>query len=275
MPNDTPWPRVSIVTPSYNQGQFIEETIRSVLLQGYPNLEYLIMDGGSTDESVATIQKYAPWLSYWVSEKDQGQSHALNKGFRRCGGELVAWQNADDYYLPGALHALAQAHHAQQMDVYFGHMHIVDQTGVRKRSQCYTPYSLRANFYEGIVMASQATFWRRELFERVGYLDEGLHYTMDREFFLRLGIKGCRFHLINKFLGCSRSHQAAKTTSQAALWPAERRQIDERYGIKRPARRMMLVLLLLRRTACYLWQGNYGYAFTGLRRRLHLGRRGG
>jgi glycosyltransferase involved in cell wall biosynthesis len=269
-PNGSPWPKVSIVTPSYNQGQFIEETIRSVLLQGYPNLEYIIIDGGSTDESTLIIQKYAPWLSYWVSEQDHGQSHAINKGFRRCSGELVAWQNSDDYYLPGALHALARAH-CLRADVYFGHIHLVDQTGALIRSQCYTPYSLRANRYEGIVMASQATFWRRDLFERVGYLDESLHYTMDREFFLRLGLKGCHFSLVNRFLACSRRHAAAKTTGQVALWPAERQRIDERYGIKRPAQRLMLALLLLRRAGYYVLQGHYRYAFKGLRRRLHLG----
>jgi len=90
LPDGRPWPKISIVTPSYNQGQFIEETIRSVLLQGYPNLEYLIIDGGSTDGSVEIIRKYEPWLAYWVSERDGGQSEAINKGFRRATGEIVA-----------------------------------------------------------------------------------------------------------------------------------------------------------------------------------------
>src|SRR5437016_13438199 len=92
----SPWPRISIITPSYNQGRFIEETIRSVLLQGYPNLEYLIIDGGSSDESVEIITKYSPWLAYWVSEKDHGQSDAINRGLRRATGEVVAWLNSDD-----------------------------------------------------------------------------------------------------------------------------------------------------------------------------------
>ena len=87
-PDGSAWPRISIVTPSYNQGQFIEETIRSILLQGYPDLEYIIIDGGSTDQSVEIIRKYEPWLTYWVSEKDRGQSHAINKGFERASGEI-------------------------------------------------------------------------------------------------------------------------------------------------------------------------------------------
>ena len=109
LPDGSPWPRVSIVTPSYNQGQYLEETIRSVLLQGYPDLEYIIIDGGSTDESVTIIEKYAPWLAYWVSEPDRGQSHAINKGFARATGEIYAWLNSDDYYWPGAIVIAARA----------------------------------------------------------------------------------------------------------------------------------------------------------------------
>ena len=104
-----PLPRITVVTPSYNQGQFIEATIRSVLLQDYPNLEYIIIDGGSTDNSVAIIQKYAPWLAFWVSEKDHGQAHAINKGFARATGDIYAYLNSDDYYEPGALNGCARA----------------------------------------------------------------------------------------------------------------------------------------------------------------------
>jgi glycosyltransferase involved in cell wall biosynthesis len=102
-PDGSLWPRISIVTPSYNQGQFIEETIRSVLLQGYPDLEYIIIDGGSSDETVEIIKKYEPWLSYWTSEKDRGQAHAINKGIERISGEVFNWINSDDLLLPGAL----------------------------------------------------------------------------------------------------------------------------------------------------------------------------
>lgn len=102
-------PRITLITPSFNQGAFIEETIRSVLLQGYPNLEYIIIDGGSTDATVAIIQKYAPWLSYWTSERDRGQSDAINKGLVRATGEWTNWLNSDDFLQPGALRRLVQA----------------------------------------------------------------------------------------------------------------------------------------------------------------------
>jgi hypothetical protein len=109
MPDGNPWPRISVVTPSFNQGRFIEETIRSVLLQGYPNLEYIIIDGGSRDNSVEIIRKYEPWLTYWVSEKDHGQSHAINKGFAHCTGDISNWINSDDLLTSGALPAVALA----------------------------------------------------------------------------------------------------------------------------------------------------------------------
>jgi glycosyltransferase involved in cell wall biosynthesis len=102
-PDGSPWPRISIVTPSYNQGEFIEETIRSILLQGYPELEYIIIDGASKDDTVAVVEKYAPWLAHWESEKDRGQAHAINKGYARCTGEVIQWINSDDFLAPDVL----------------------------------------------------------------------------------------------------------------------------------------------------------------------------
>ena len=103
------WPRITVVTPSYNQGIYLEETIRSVICQGYPNIEHIIIDGGSSDDSIEVIQKYEPWISYWVSEKDKGQAHAINKGFRKSTGAWVGWQNSDDTYAPRTFAAIAEA----------------------------------------------------------------------------------------------------------------------------------------------------------------------
>src|SRR5438270_3751687 len=109
-PDGSAWPRISIVTPSYNQGEFIEETIRSVLLQGYPDLEYFVLDGGSTDASTGVIGKYERWLTWWLSERDAGQADAINNGLQKSSGELFNWINSDDALLPGALFRLAVAY---------------------------------------------------------------------------------------------------------------------------------------------------------------------
>ena len=122
-----PWPRISIVTPSYNQGQFIEETIRSVLLQGYPNLEYIIIDGGSTDNSVEIIKKYSPWLTYWVSERDRGQSHAINKGFEHASGDILGWLNSDDMLAMGSLRRVAEISVETGCDVLSGACAMIDE----------------------------------------------------------------------------------------------------------------------------------------------------
>ncbi len=119
-PGIEPWPRISIVTPSYNQGKFIEETIRSVLLQGYPNLEYFVIDGGSTDNSIEIIRKYEKWLTYWVSEPDRGQAHAVNKGLERATSEIAAYLNSDDVYLRGCLSHVGGAYLKTRFDVLVG-----------------------------------------------------------------------------------------------------------------------------------------------------------
>lgn len=127
MGNSSDLPKISIVTPSYNQGEFIEETIRSVLLQGYPNLEYIIVDGGSTDNTVDIIKKYDDYISYWVSEPDNGQSHALNKGFSKATGDLIGWQNSDDYYSREAFKRVAEASKIyQDTDIFYGQVEILD-----------------------------------------------------------------------------------------------------------------------------------------------------
>ena len=196
MPDGQPWPRVSIVTPSYNQGQFIEESIRSVLLQGYPDLEYFIFDGGSTDGSVEIIRKYEPWLNGWASEPDRGQSHAINKGLERSTGRFFNWHNADDDLTPGSLAAAAAAFAAHPEASYVHGYSIV----INRKSEitkynyglfhgksgfaldlAWSVANLKAGCQPGCLM-------NRELVIAVGGIDEDNVFIMDLDICLRLAL---------------------------------------------------------------------------------------
>ncbi len=234
MLDDSLWPRLSIVTPSYNQGQFLEETIRSVLLQGYPNLEYIIIDGGSTDGSVDIIRKYNPWLSHWVSEPDQGQSHAINKGFLRAKGDWLAWINSDDIYEPGALKAIGQHASANpSFQLIYGNLFLVNNKGeiVGTLQGGYSKEKL-VEFFRGFFGISQpASFFRQDLVRSIGPLDESLHYIMDYELFLRAS-EVCEFHYINHYLARFREHDMSKTGSYKLQFAKEHIQVAERYAAK-------------------------------------------
>jgi len=179
------WPLVSIVTPSLNQAQYLEETIRSVLLQSYPNLEYIIIDGGSTDNSVEIIQKYEPWLAYWVSEPDEGQSHALNKGFRNSHGEILAWLNSDDIYLPNAiLNQVATLLKKTNYGIVFSDVNFIDDTG----KLIYKGYGRSYSVFELLrfsIPMQPTVFFQREIWDQVGDFNQDFHFSLDSEYWLR------------------------------------------------------------------------------------------
>ena len=212
MPGGRPWRRVSIVTPSYNQGEFIEETIRSVLLQGYPNLEYIIIDGGSSDATVETIQKYSSSLASWVSERDRGQTHAINTGFRRATGEILAWLNADDTYAAAAISTAVAAMSTDAGPAFvYADCQQIDEAGrplVLYKGACD---GLESFLLFRACVPQPTTFFRRSLLDEVGYLDESLEYAMDCEFFLRVAARH-DLRYIPRVLANYRVHSASKTS---------------------------------------------------------------
>jgi glycosyltransferase involved in cell wall biosynthesis len=216
-PNGSPWPKISVVTPSYNQGQFIEETIRSVLLQGYPNLEYIVMDGGSSDETVEILERYDPWIDHWVSEPDEGQSDAVNKGFGQASGEILAWLNSDDYYAPGVLRIMAEAFASAGGDVgaVVGTGHKVNREG----EIVYTPPSSDLtrndflNWMNGGNFMQPACFFRRGAWEKAGPLRCDLEYPMDVDLWLKMA-RACRFKRVDATIAYAYAHPGAKTTGE-------------------------------------------------------------
>ena len=206
-------PKISVITPSFNQGKFIERTIRSVLLQNYPSLEYIVIDGGSTDNSVEVIKQYESGLTYWISEPDRGQSHAINKGFSMATGQVLCWLNSDDYYLPDSLNTVGRLL-ADGTDVYAvaGHCLKVYEDGhppVLLEGQFHGRQRL-LEFWKGYQMHQPAIFWRREVFEKVGWLNEDLHLIMDFDYWARIA-EHFDFTTVNQTLACCCYHPEAKT----------------------------------------------------------------
>ena len=186
-------PRISVITPSLNQAGFLEQTLTSVLDQNYPNLEYLVVDGGSTDGSVEIIERYADRLAWWVSEPDHGQTDALNKALTRATGEIIAYVNSDDHYLPGALHAAAEALQQSPALWVAGASRFVTPVGTVDHVWWpeLPPSKARYWWAEGPWGVPQpSTFWRRAAFDLYGPFREDMHYVFDTEYGLRLAFEG-------------------------------------------------------------------------------------
>ncbi|WKN29784.1 glycosyltransferase family 2 protein [Porifericola rhodea] len=211
-------PIISIITPSFNQGQYLEQTIDSVLSQNYPNIEYIIVDGGSTDQSIEIIKKYENYLAYWVAEPDKGQSEAINKGLKKATGDIVNWINSDDFYERGALKAVATAFEDDNINVVCGRGKIINEEGEFVRYSKGTDI-YNANLEKTIGWAridQPETFFRRHVLKKTGLLTAGLHYVMDKawwvNYLLSFGLDNVRE--IDDVLVNFRLHESSKTVSQ-------------------------------------------------------------
>lgn len=208
--SDASWPKLSIVTPSYNQGQFVERTILSVLNQNYPNLQYIVIDGGSKDGSVEIIKKYEKYLAYWVSEKDKGQSDAINKGFQKSNGEILSWLNADDLYSPSALSTVGKIFESnRRINWLAGNACKIDENeNVIEHMITGQISNLAMGKANPLVQSS--TFFTKKYIERVGYLHEKYNYAMDWDLWLKFRKMSSPFTL-DSCLSFFRVHKNAKT----------------------------------------------------------------
>ncbi|UCD99389.1 MAG: glycosyltransferase [Chloroflexota bacterium] len=213
-------PKISIVTPSLNQAKFIEQTILSVLNQDYPDLEYFVIDGGSTDGTLEILRKFEGELS-WISEPDNGQSNAINKGLRMATGQVLAYLNSDDMYLPGALQKVGEFFIKNPEASWLtGKCRIINIDGVeiRRFITIYKNFWLLTRNYQVLLMldfiSQPATFWQRKVLEMVGFFDEELQYAMDYEYSLRVG-KQFDLYFLNEYLSAFRIHPSSKAGSSA------------------------------------------------------------
>ena len=206
-------PKISIVTPSFNQGDYLEETLRSVLEQDYPNLEYIVMDGGSTDGSVDIIRKYADRISHWKSAKDEGQADAIRSGFARATGGILGWLNSDDTLARGTLSKVGEYFAAHSgVDLVYGDLNLVDMNG----KLLYTArplLRLGILVYENSFIPQQAMYWRRSLYERVGGVDPSLCFAMDFDLVVRFLLEGASVRKLPGVLANYRWHPAAKSST--------------------------------------------------------------
>ncbi len=238
----TALPKISIITPSFNSEHYIDKTIQSVLNQNYTALEYLVFDGGSTDKTVDILRSYGDRIK-WVSERDRGQSHAINKGLALSTGDVIAWINSNDTYLPGAFKKIGDtfARHPE-IDFLYGRVLLIDEfdNSLGEYSEGLPPEELdRLNsvpdgHYEALLnrtaglIPQQSVFWQKSLMHKAGFLDETLHYAMDYEYWLRIGKIG-NIYFINQPLFAFRMHQDAKTVDAKKHWK-EVLLVNRKYG---------------------------------------------
>lgn len=224
------YPKISIITPSYNQGQFIEQTILSVIGQNYPNLEYIIIDGGSNDNTVEIIKKYETHISYWVSEKDNGQSEAINKGFNRATGSILAWLNSDDYYLPNTLLEIANKFSVDKPKIVFGNcIHIREGTNIILGSQVDKKHGSFNLLYEDYII-QPSSFWNKRTWDLVGNVNEKFNYVFDWEWFIKAANKGVEFESCQQYFSVYRIHENHKSSTGADRRDKELQDIYRSYA---------------------------------------------
>lgn len=264
-----PLPLISVVTPSFNSMPYVEEAIESVLAQNYPAIEHIVIDGGSTDGTLDVLRRY-PHLR-WVSEPDEGQSDALNKGFRMAAGDLAGWLNADDIYLPGCFEQVAAYHAAHpDVDLIYGDYRWIDELGRVQQVRRELDFDLfLLKYLHVLTIPTTTSFFRRRVFEGGNFLDTAYHYAMDYEFYLRLALRGYRFGHLPALLADFRWHAGSKSTREAGIQRAEHLRallahdpLLSSIRSRRAALALRTALMLLARAKRTLLKAARGYYFT-------------
>ena len=228
--NSTDFPKLTIITPSYIQADFLERTILSVLNQNYSNLEYIIIDGGSTDRSVEIIKKYEKFLSYWISENDRGQVHAINKALEKATGEYIGFQNSDDVYFPGTFERFGEATLQTPADVLYGDLFMISIDDEVTEILKTTSYNINCQVLEGMQIHNQSLFFKKSLVEKYGMFDESYRFAFDYEFITRYTAhETTTVRKIDGLAGALRVHADAKSSNIAHVGIEEHKKIQKLY----------------------------------------------
>ncbi|MCJ7626712.1 MAG: glycosyltransferase [Anaerolineaceae bacterium] len=220
------YPKISIITPSYNQAQFLEQTILSVITQDYPNLEYIIVDGASSDESVKIIQKFESQLAWWVSESDKGQSEAVNKGWKKATGEIIGWLNSDDVLLPGAVSRMVAAfRETPQMGLIYGDVYAIDTVGEIFNIMTFDDWDIE-NLMSFDIISQPGVFMRQDVLEKAGYLDAEIHFLMDTHLWLKM-VQLAPIRYLPGPVAAARYHPGAKNVGAGARYGRDAYMIVE------------------------------------------------
>lgn len=264
LPKDTTYPKLSIITPSFNQGKYLERTILSVLNQGYPNLEYIIIDGGSTDESVEVIKKYEGYLTYWISEPDKGQVDALNKGFDIATGEWISFQNSDDVYFPGTFqHFGRAARQYENVDLLYGDLFMITADDEVTELLKTLPYNFTSQLIEGMQIHNQSLFFKKRLLDEFGLFDSTYRFAFDYEFITRFTAQpGVSVKRVGELAGALRVHEEAKSSTIAEVGRQEHGRVQAAFGKYNTSflpEKMQYLYCRLRKLAYLFGQNDWNY----------------
>lgn len=264
------YPKISVITPSYNQAEFIERTILSILNQNYPNLEYIIVDDKSPDHSNQIIEKYSSYLQLIGDGINRGQTAAINYGLRKATGEILAFQNADDIYAPNAFFEVAKAYtQNESASAFFGNLYIIDENDAITNAMRMVPFSLDEHIGLGMQAHNQSLFFKKEVLLQLGYLDEKYNYSFDYEFILRLGASpNISLKYVPNLWGAFRIHSHSKTQNITKSYKDERKIISNYYQNKignKSNHRLLRVKSYLRKVFYWLRVGQWRYLLNKLK----------
>lgn len=261
----------SVVIPSYNQGKYLERTIKSILNQNYKKIELIIIDGGSSDNSLEVIKKYESSINYWVSESDEGQADALNKGFSKATGDILCWLNSDDIFLPETISTVNNIFITNSNTHFiYGNIYMINEDDKIIDYHKSIDFHFPTHIYVGGIFQQPSTFWKRELYNIVGGVNKEFRFCMDADLFARMSEKNTPMYT-EKFLSCFRVHDESKSTNLQDVRKAERIIILKRYikgTYKESNVAFMKLILNFRRLLVYLTNGELPYLIRAIKKRI-------